>query len=53
VDAIKDVPGYGSSAVLVPRQLGRENLRGEVLTAPGPVRLIRIHRALEDTLARR
>ena len=53
VDAIKDVPGYGSSADLVPRQLARENLRGEVLTAPGPVRLIRIHRALEDTIARR
>ena len=34
-------------------ELARENLRGEVLTAPGPVRLIRIHRALEDTIARR
>jgi len=53
VDAIKDVPGFGSSADLVPRQLARENLRGEVLTAPGPVRLIRIQRALEDTIARR
>jgi hypothetical protein len=38
---------------LVPRQLARENLRGEVLTPPGPVRLVRIVRALEDTVARR
>lgn len=53
VDAVKDVPGFGSSADLVPRQLARENLRGEVLTPPGPVRLVRIVRAPEDTMARR
>jgi hypothetical protein len=53
VDAVKDVPGFGSSVDLVPRQLARENLRGEVLTPPGPVRLVRIVRALEDTVARR
>lgn len=52
VDAIKDVPGFGSSVDLVPRQLARENLRGEVLTPPGRVRLVRIVRAPERTLAR-
>ncbi len=54
VDVIKDVPGFGSSRDLVPRQLARENLRGEVLTVPGNrVRLLRIGRAPEDTVARR
>ncbi len=53
VDALKEVPGFGTSALLVPRQLARENLRGEVLTSPGLVRLVRIVRAPEDTVARR
>lgn len=53
VDAVKDVPGFGSSVDLVPRQLARENLRGQVLTPPGPIRLVHIVRALEDTVVRR
>lgn len=53
VDAVKDVPGFGSSVDLVPRQLARENLRGEVLTPPGRVRLVRIVRAAEDVVADR
>ncbi len=53
VEVARDVPGFGSSAMLVPRQLARENLRGEVITPPGPVRVMRVVRALEDTVARR
>jgi len=54
VDAVKDVPGFGSSADLVPRQLAAEDLRGEVLTPPAArVRVIRIVRAPERRSARR
>lgn len=45
VDVLKDAPGFGSMAVLVPRQLARENLRGEVLAEGGGFRLVRVVRA--------
>ncbi|MEZ5415731.1 MAG: hypothetical protein R2708_00100 [Vicinamibacterales bacterium] len=45
VDVLKDAPGFGSMAVLVPRQLARENLRGEVLAEAGGFRLVRVVRA--------
>lgn len=45
VDVLKDAPGFGAMAVLVPRQLARENLRGEVLAEAGGFRLVRVVRA--------
>ncbi len=44
LEVLKDVPGYGSTAALVTRQLARENLRGEVVGAGEGVRLIHVVR---------
>ena len=52
VDVLKDLPGFGSTAPLVTRQLARENLRGEVLDESDGVRLVRVVRAQEDAVAR-
>ena len=51
LEVLKDVPGFGSTAALVTRQLARENLRGEVLAAGEGVRLVRIVRAREGAVA--
>jgi hypothetical protein len=44
VDVLKDAPGFGPTNILVPRQLAREDLRGEVLAEGGGVRLLRVVR---------
>jgi hypothetical protein len=52
VDVLKDMPGFGSTAALVPRQLAREDLRGEVIAEVPGARLIHVVRAREDAVAR-
>ncbi len=44
LEVLKDVPGFGSTATLVTRQLAREDLRGEVLAERDGARLLRIVR---------
>lgn len=44
VDVLKDAPGFGPTGILVPRQLAREDLRGEVLAEGGGFRLLRVVR---------
>ncbi len=53
LEVLKDVPGYGSTAALVTRQLAREDLRGEVLGAGAGVRLIHVVRAPDRRVVRR
>ena len=53
LEVLKDVPGYGTTAALVTRQLARENLRGEVVAERASARLVRIVRAQEGTVASR
>jgi len=53
LEVLKDVPGYGSTAALVTRQLARENLRGEVVEERTSARLVRIVRAQEGAVASR
>ena len=53
LEVLKDVPGYGSTAALVTRQLARENLRGEVVAERASARLVRIVRAQEGAVASR
>lgn len=45
VDVLKDAPGFGPTGILVPRQLAREDLRGEVLAEGGGFRLLQVVRA--------
>jgi hypothetical protein len=52
VDVLKDMPGFGSTAALVPRQLAIERLRGEVLAEVPGARLIHVVRSGEDAVAR-
>jgi hypothetical protein len=52
VDVLKDMPGFGSTAALMPRQLAREDLRGEVMAEVPGARLIHVVRAREDAVAR-
>ncbi len=52
VDILKDMPGFGSTAALVPRQLAVERLRGEVLAEVPGARLIHVVRSAEDAMAR-
>ena len=42
VDVLKDMPGFGSTAQLVPRQLAREDLRGEVIGEVPGARLLQV-----------
>jgi hypothetical protein len=51
VDVLKDAPGFGSMAVLVPRQLAVERLRGEVVAERGGIRLVHVVRAPETAVA--
>ena len=51
LEVLKDVPGYGSTATLVTRQLAREDLRGEVLAERGGARLLLIVRAQQQMAA--
>jgi hypothetical protein len=51
VDILKDMPGFGPTDGLVPRQLAREDLRGEVV-ADGPgLRLVHIVPAQDGVVA--
>ena len=52
LEVLKDVPGYGTTAALVTRQLAREDLRGEILAERAGARLVRIVRAQEGAVAR-
>ena len=52
LEVLKDVPGYGTTAALVTRQLARENLRGEVVAERASARLMRVVRAQEGAVAR-
>jgi hypothetical protein len=52
LEVLKDVPGFGTTARLVTRQLAREDLRGEVLAEAAGVRLVQIVRAREGAVAR-
>ena len=42
VDVLKDMPGFGSTARLVPRQLAREGLRAEVIGEVPGARLLHV-----------
>jgi hypothetical protein len=52
VDVLKDVPGFGPTAGLVPRQLAREDLRGDVVAETPGVRLVQVRPAREGAIAR-
>ena len=52
LEVLKDVPGYGTTAALVTRQLAREDLRGEVVAERAGARLVQIVRAQEGAVAR-
>ena len=53
VDVLKDMPGFGSTAQLVPRQLAREGLRAEVIGEVPGARLLLVVPARTDAVARR
>jgi hypothetical protein len=53
VDVLKDMPGFGSTAQLVPRQLAREGLRAEVIGEVPGARLLLVVPARPDAVARR
>jgi len=42
VDVLKDMPGFGSTAQLVPRQLAREDLRADVVAEVAGARLLHV-----------
>jgi hypothetical protein len=52
VDVLKDVPGFGPTAGLVPRQLAREDLRGDVVAETAGMRLVQVRPAGEGAVAR-
>ena len=52
VDVLKDMPGFGSTAPLVPRQLAREGLRGEVIAEVPGARLIHVVRRRAEEVGR-
>jgi hypothetical protein len=52
LEVLKDVPGYGTTAALVTRQLAREDLRGEVVAERPGARLMHIVRAHAKAVAR-
>jgi hypothetical protein len=51
VDVIKDMPGFGSTAQLVPRQLAAEDLRAEVVADGRGVRLLHVTAPPIDAVA--
>jgi hypothetical protein len=51
VDVLKDMPGFGSTAQLVPRQLAREGLRAEVIGEVPGARLLLVRPGREDAVA--
>jgi Dolichyl-phosphate-mannose-protein mannosyltransferase len=53
VDVLKDMPGFGPTAGLVPRQLAREELRGEVVAETDGIRLVQVRPGRENSLVRR
>jgi hypothetical protein len=52
VDVLKDMPGFGNTAVLVPRQLAREGLRADVIGEVAGARLLHVRPGREDAVAR-
>lgn len=52
VDVLKDMPGFGSTAGLVPRQLAREALRGEVIAEGSGFRLVHVTPGRLEEVAR-
>jgi hypothetical protein len=53
VDVLKDLPGFGGTAALVPRQLARERLRADVVAEVPGARLLHVVPAPADAVARR
>ncbi len=51
VDVLKDMPGFGSTAQLVPRQLAQEGLRAEVIAEVPGARLLLVRPGREDAVA--
>lgn len=52
LDVLKDVPAFGPTTALVPRQLARERMRGEVLAAVPGARLVHVVPDPEQSVAR-
>ncbi|MGD9901880.1 MAG: hypothetical protein AB7U83_00315 [Vicinamibacterales bacterium] len=53
VDVLKDLPGFGSTAQLVPRQLAREDLRADVVAEVPGARLLHVRPGSTESLAAR
>jgi hypothetical protein len=53
VDVLKDMPGFGSTAQLVPRQLAREDLRADVIGEVPGARLLHVVPGRIEAVARR
>ncbi|MGE0813700.1 MAG: glycosyltransferase family 39 protein [Vicinamibacterales bacterium] len=53
VDVLRDVPGFGPTRGILPRQLAREHLRGEVLAEADGVRVVQILPGVDEGIARR
>ena len=47
------MPGFGNTALLVPRQLAREGLRADVIGEVPGARLLHVRPGREDAVARR
>jgi len=52
VDVLKDMPGFGSTAQLVPRQLAREDLRADVVAEVPGARLLHVVPGRAEVVAR-
>ncbi len=53
VDVLKDMPGFGATHQLVPRQLAREGLRAEVVAEVPGARLLHVVPAAAEVVAAR
>lgn len=53
VDVLRDVPGFGRTDALLPRQLARERLTGEVVADMPGLRLVHVRAAAESGIASR
>ncbi|MEZ5291418.1 MAG: glycosyltransferase family 39 protein [Vicinamibacterales bacterium] len=52
VDVLRDVPGFGPTRAVLPRQLAREGLRGQILAEADGVRVVQIVPGAEEGFAR-
>lgn len=51
VDVLRDVPGFGPTDALLPRQLARERLHGEVIADMLGLRLVQVRRSDDGAVA--